>query len=369
MKSNKINITFILPTLHAGGAERVISFVAKELNHDKFNTTLIIIGHQKDSYYDVEGIKIIFFEKPRVMTAVLSIYNYLRINKPDIVVSAIEHLNTVIAYISIFFPKTKFIAREVNVLSVLYSIEKSAKFNFFDILYKNRFKYFDAVICQSQDMREDLNTHFKINHNKLIVINNPISDGFNVKTSNLLNKNLQLITVGRLAKQKGYDRIIKALSQLKIPFHYTIIGNGPEKEEIDSLIEQFHLKGKVTHIEFTKNVAEYLTQSNIYLQGSYVEGFPNALIESCAVGTPVIAFNAPGGINEIVINDVNGYIVNNEKEFIEQINNINTNNIFEPNKVSESVYSKFNKNLILKQYEDLFLNIIETKSKNNNSIN
>ena len=362
MKSNKINIILMLPSLRAGGAERVMSFVAQELNPNKFNATLVIIGYKKDTFYNIDGVETVYFEKSRVMTAVRSIYNYLRINKPDIVISAIEHLNTVVAYISLFFPKIKFVAREVNVLSVLQSIEKTTKFSPFDRLYNNRFKYFDAVICQSQDMLEDLTKHYKIDQNKLIIINNPISDDFTVKTSKSLNQPLQLITVGRLAKQKGYDRILKALSQLKISFHYTIIGNGPEKERIYSLIEQFDLKKNVNHIESTQNVSDYLAQSDIYLQGSYVEGFPNALIESCAVGTPVIAYNAPGGINEIIIEGVNGQIVMNEKEFIEQIHSIYTKNDFEPNKVSESVYSKFNKNLIIKQYEDLFLRIQKTKN-------
>lgn len=359
MKSNKINITFMLPSLHAGGAERVMSFVAKELDQEKFTTTLVIIGHEKDASYDVSGVKIIYFEKSRVMTAVVSIYNYFKNYRPDIVISAIEHLNTVVAYISLFFPKIKFVAREVNVLSVLYNLEKPTTFRPFDRLYKNRFKHFDAVICQSQDMLEDLTKHFNIQKNKIVVINNPITDGFIVKAPGHLNHTLQLSTVGRLAKQKGYDRILKALSQLEIPFHYTIIGKGPDEEIIRLWIKEFNLKEKVTHVEFTPNISEYLAKSDIYLQGSYVEGFPNALIESCAVGTPVIAFNAPGGINEIIVDGVNGYIVNNEKEFLEQINTIYTNNIFEPNRVSESVYSKFNKNLIIQQYEDLFFDILK----------
>ncbi len=356
MSHKKINITFMLPNLNAGGAERVMSFVAKEIDKDKFYVTLVIVGHERDASYDVSGIKVIYFGKPRVINGVISIFSYIKNNRPDIVVSAIEHLNTVVAYISLFYPKIKFVAREVNVLSVLHNLDKPT-FNPYEILYKNRFRYFDAIICQSKDMLEDLMKHYKIHPDKPVIINNPITDGFIVKSFRPINNTLQLITVGRLAKQKGYDRILMALSQLKIAFHYTIIGKGPEQEHVYLWINEFNLKEKVTHVEFTSNVSDYLAKSDIYLQGSYVEGFPNALIESCAVGTPVIAFKAPGGLNEIIVEGVNGYVAENEKEFLNHIYSIHTNNTFVPNTVSESVYSKFNKRTILKQYEDLFLKL------------
>ncbi|MEO6348106.1 MAG: glycosyltransferase family 4 protein, partial [Aquaticitalea sp.] len=117
----------------------------------------------------------------------------------------------------------------------------------------------------------------------------------------------------------------------------------------------YRLKDKITHIPFTNEVNRYLRQSDVYLQSSYVEGFPNAVIESCAVGTPVIAYKAPGGINEIIVEGVNGYVADDEKEFLEYINQVYSNNIFVPQIVSDSVYSKFGKEKILKEYEDLII--------------
>jgi glycosyltransferase involved in cell wall biosynthesis len=358
----KVNISIVLPNLLAGGAERVVSYVAQELNKTKFNATLIIIGHEKDAAYEIKGIDILYFEKSRVLTGIPKLFVHLLKNKPDIVFSAVGHLNTVTAYMSILFPNIKFVGREVNVLSVLKTFGER-KFNPFSSLSKRRFNYLDKIICQSQDMLNDLNNHFSIDQSKLVVINNPITKGFSVKPKEVIKQKLQFITVARLKKQKGHERILIALNKLDIPFHYTIIGNGPEKDYLFNLINEFGYSDSVTHIPYTKEVAKFLSQSDIYLQGSYVEGFPNALIESCAVGTPVVAFKAPGGLNEIIIEGINGHISEHETEFLTNIKQLFNNELIDPKVVSESVYRRYAKNIIMQKYEDTFINLIKRNAK------
>jgi glycosyltransferase involved in cell wall biosynthesis len=355
MNSNKINITFALPNLLPGGAERVFSYIAQNIDVHKFNVTLLIIGYSKDASYDVKNIKVVYLEKDRVLNGIPALFNYIRKNKPHLLVSAVGHLNSVIAYMSYFFPKTKIIAREVTVLSVDAEFFKTSTFNPLSFIVNKYFNLFDSIICQSQDMKTDIIDSYKVDSNKIVVINNPITDGFKLKEQLTKNNPIQYITVGRLSKEKGYERILMVLSKLDFPFHYTIIGNGSEKDHIFSLIEQYGLTDKITHIEFTKDVSKYLTKSDVFLQGSYYEGFPNCLIESCAVGTPVIAFKAPGGTKEIIEDGVNGFMVENEEVYLEKLMDSREWN---PSLVRESVYKKFNKDLIIKQYEDLFMNAI-----------
>jgi len=361
MKSNRINITFALPNLLPGGAERVVSYVAQNIDSKIFNSTLLIFGYSRDASYDIKNIKVIYLEKPRVLNGIIPLYKYLRKAKPDIMLSAIGHLNIVTAYMSILFPKTKFVAREVNVLSVLSTFDEPKKFNFMSFIGDRRFNFFDKVICQSQDMLDDFNTHFNIKEEKLVVINNPITDNFKVKQNIRKKSPIQFITIARLDKEKGHPRILKALSEVGFPFHYTIIGSGAQEEEIFSILDKDNLKDKITHIPFTKEVPKYLAESDLYLQGSYVEGFPNAVIESCMVGTPILAFDAPGGINEIIYPGINGIIVNNVEEFIQALEQINSSYNFNPNEVSASVNTRYNAKSILKKYEDLFLKLAKKK--------
>jgi glycosyltransferase involved in cell wall biosynthesis len=364
LNNTKIEILFVIPSLVAGGAERVMSFIAQNIDSTKFNVTLIVIGFKKDSAYKINGIDVIYLNKSRVLYSIFPLLKFLVINRPKIVISAIGHLNTVMAYLSIFFSKTMFVAREVNILSVLKSYQLKKTSSFFSFFSKRRFYFFDKIICQSNDMLMDLKENNNIPEKKLVVINNPITDGFEFSERKISSKNLlSFITVARLKKQKGHERIIKTLSKLKFPFKYIIIGDGPEYNNLFALIKKLGLEKQVEHIPYTNKVAEYLAKSDVFLQGSYIEGFPNSVIESCAVGTPVVAFNAPGGINEIIEDGINGYVVNNEEEFIDKLYQINKEYPFNRRLVSDAVFKKYSKDFIIKKYEDAFINLIKRNAK------
>lgn len=351
-KTGKITVVFMLPTLVAGGSERIMSFLAQNIDKTRFEPILLITAHKKDASYDVADVCTIFFEKSRVLFAIPQILFFLLKTKPMVVISAGGHLNTLMAYISFIFPNIKFVAREVNVLSVLSKFVKSKPNSFLRFIGKHRFKFFDKIICQSQDMKNDILKNYSVKEEKLTVINNPITDGFKPKQERKVNDVIKFITVARLVKQKGHERILKCLGQFKAPFHYIIVGDGSEKESLFTLIEKYGLSENITHIPFTRNVIKYLNDADLYLQGSYVEGFPNAIIESLATGTPVIAFNAPGGINEIIEEGINGYIVDESEEFLEKLSLINSNYQFSIKNVSKSVFEKYEASIIINKYEN-----------------
>lgn len=351
---SKITVLFILPSLCAGGAERVMSFVSQHIDKSTFSPALIVAGFEKDNAYNVDNVDVTYLNKPRILSALPLIVKIIKKQKPNIVVSSISHVNTAMAMISPFFRNTKFIGREATVLSQRKNEKRSRKWSPFYLLPKG-FKKLDALICQSKDMAEDMASNFNIPKDKIHIINNPISNLPAVKSNSYNGSIKKFITVGRLTEVKGHLRILELLSKLKEPFNYTIIGNGNLKAEIFEKAKQLDLIDKIKHIPFTNKVNEELAKHDYFLQGSYVEGFPNALLESCVVGTPVIAFNAPGGTKEIIENGVNGYLVNNEEDYL---NKIKEDYNWDAETVRASVYNKFNKQVILGQYEELFKNII-----------
>ena len=353
-KNSKIKILFILPSLVPGGAERVISFVANNINRNNFEPFLLIAGFEKDNAYDVSGLKTIYLNKNRILTAIPLIIKTIISIKPNVVLSSISHVNTAMAMISPFFSKIKFIGRESTVLSKRKGEKKAKKRSLVHFL-PNGFKELDMLICQSQDMAMDMINNFQVPTKKLCVINNPISSLPPLKIKKLDEGIKKFITVGRLTEVKGYLRILDALSKLKIPFEYTIIGDGTMKNEIFEKAKKLGIYDKITHIAFTTELNKYFEKHDMFLQGSYVEGFPNALLECCVVGTPVLAFEAPGGTKEIVEDGVNGYIAKDEYSFLDRLKE---NRQWNPEEIRESVHKKFNKEKILSQYEDLFFSII-----------
>ncbi|WP_338733818.1 glycosyltransferase [Mangrovimonas cancribranchiae] len=357
MKHKQVKITFIIPSLAAGGAERILSFVAKNINKNTFKPTLLVIGFKKDTVYNVSNLDVIYLNKSRVLKAIIPIIRYLKTEQPHIVLTSIYHLNTMVAYLSVFFPKIKFVAREANVLSVLAK-HGGNKLTLSKKLIIKAYKLIDVLICQSLDMQQDMIANYGVSKHKTILINNPITTKVPPKKLNTNKPSiLKIITVGRLSKEKGHDRIIEVLSHLKIPFKYFMIGDGNEKKNILHLIDNKGINNHVTHINYTNDVENYLRESDVFLLGSYSEGFPNVLLESCVVGTPIIAFNAPGGINEIIETGKNGYIVNSVDDCVNKLTQLYLNFEFSPKQVNQVVIEKFNKEKIIKQYENLFLNL------------
>ncbi|SIQ77824.1 glycosyltransferase [Maribacter ulvicola] len=356
MAHKKIKILFIIPNLSPGGAERIMSYLASNIDVNSFDSEMIVLCKQRGEAFDLENLKVTYLKNERVLYAIPDLIKIIYTKKPNIVFGTLSHVNLVLGYISIFFPKVTFIARQTSITSVYNALNVKKKFDLFSIFLKQAFKNLDFIVCQSQDMLNDCIKLFDLQKQQLKVLSNPITDKFlvkNVKTKFEKQSNYHFITVGRFVNVKGHERILRILSKFKKPFTYTLVGNGPLKDTLFELANNLGISEKIIHIPYTKDVAHFLSNSDYFLQGSLSEGFPNALLESCAVGTPVLAFDVPGGTKEIVKNGVNGFLVDNEDEFLYQLNNLTPLN---PDKVSNSVYKKFDKAIILKEYETFFKN-------------
>lgn len=355
MHKKRIKIGFFVPSLTSGGAERIMAFISQAIAEEKFETVLVSVGHEKDTKYDVSNTKVIYLNQDRVLTALPALYKILKTENFDVAMSAIRHMNALMGFLSLFFKKTKFIGREANVMSVLDNFKEPNDRDYPNWVYKFAYRQLDAIVCQSNDMLNDLSKEFPQFKSKYKLINNPITDGFTPKEkTKLASEPLQFITVASLEPRKGHLRVLEGLALLDVDFKYYIIGKGSLENEIFTKAEHLGIREKVKHIPFTKEIKKHLADSNVFIQGSYVEGFPNALLESCAVGTPVIAFNAPGGINEIVQNGENGFIIENPSQLKDTINKILNSDNFTPEKVSKSVFEKYHSTVIINRYEKLF---------------
>ena len=353
----KIKVMFVIPSLVAGGSERMISFISQNIDKSKFDPILLVAGFEKDSVYDTKNIKVIYLNKNRILKAIPTIIWNLLIHKPQIVLSSIAHLNTAMALISPFFHNIKFIGREATVLSKRSHEKKGRNWSPIEA-FPHSFGKLDALICQSQDMADDMFTNFKVPKNKIYVINNPISNLPTLKNQETNGIIKKFITVGRLTEVKGHIRLLNILSKFTQPFIYTIIGDGELKEVIFQKAKDLKIDKHIKYINYTNEVNKYIADNDIFLQGSYVEGFPNALLESCVVGTPVIAFDVAGGTKEILVDGVNGFLVSDEQEFLDKLYD---DRKWSPRTIRNSVYEKFNKEKIIKQYEHLFIHLLTKK--------
>ncbi|WP_299336502.1 glycosyltransferase [uncultured Psychroserpens sp.] len=356
-QNSRIKILFILPSLKAGGAERVISFVSQNLDKTKFESVLVVLGTKETALYKIEGIDVHFLNRPRLRKAIRPLFNIINAQKPDIVLGSIAHVNRILTIFRPYFKSTLFVGREASLNGIIskYTVNKGFKYH---RLYKNYHKNLDLIVCQSHEMAENVKKRFRISEEKISVINNPISSNLPLRSLPInANEPRELITIGRLSLEKGHKRIMETLSKLEVPYRYTIIGDGDQKEQLIALADELNISDKIRWIEYTDNVSKYLSESDLFLQGSFVEGFPNALLESCVIGTPVLAFRAPGGTQEIVAHNTNGYLAENEDDYLAYLNKALSQQ-WNAKKIKNSVVGKFNSDVILMRYETTFEHLI-----------
>ncbi len=123
----------------------------------------------------------------------------------------------------------------------------------------------------------------------------------------------KLVSVGRLAEQKGQLLLIEAAARLvdRVPdFELTIVGDGPMRAEIEAAISRHGLKGRVRITGFLDNrgVRRELESSRALVLPSFAEGLPVVIMESLALGRPVIS-TAIAGIPELVESGQTGWLV------------------------------------------------------------
>ena len=232
-------------------------------------------------------------------------------------------------------------------------------------LVKKYYKQFNLIICQAESMQHDLVKYYQIDVTKTVIIHNAVHTAFgNVAKpdTETATNGYKFVTVARLREQKGIERLIHAVGLLSVPFKYYIIGEGGKRNELQKLIDDLQLNDKVILAGQKNNPFSGMEDADLFLMGSYYEGFPNVLLEAGAHGIPVVAFNVPGGIAEIITTNENGLLVaeNDIIAFAAAINKAITAG-FDRNKIIETTKNRFSVNMMIRAIENLFLKQGENK--------
>lgn len=346
------NIVFRSGSLRMGGLERVLIDTLNIMDTKKYNISLIIEDDceeenifQEDIPKDIE----LYFLKPKSMIDKThyyrerrkkSIFNKIMYNyymhkehqfcleKTKEVLEKIKDKNGEIdVFIDYDWGATRYIDKLVlknkvvwihNSISNLMKKESKIK------RFGKRLEKYDCIISICDEMKKEIEELYPNINGKVRRIYNP----FNFKNINELSQNQDnlkaeekllleeeyILAVSRLDTiQKDYDTLLNAMKKaVKQGFSKKlfIVGDGPNKKDIEKLIKELDISENVKLLGRKKNPYIWMKNSNFFVHSSKYEGFGLVIVEAMSLKKAVIVSNCKVGPKEILENGKSGKLYN-----------------------------------------------------------
>ncbi|SER70898.1 glycosyltransferase [Psychrobacillus sp. OK032] len=368
----KIKVLVFLFQLNGGGAERTVVNIINKLDTDIYDIVLVLGNDKNNVYIDLisDRVKIKFLYCNKLRNCLFRLRKCIIEENPTLIFTTMNPNNLMVLFAKILsFKSIPVIIREANNRTQSGKVTKFNKF-ITTIFYNTSNK----VVALSQGVSEDLIENFKIKTDKIKVIYNPVDiDNINILKNEIvedieINKNEKLIiSVGRLEEQKDFSTLIKAFSLVleKINAKLIILGIGSQEKMLKELCVNLGIEDKVLFLGFKENPQKYVKSSDLFVLTSKWEGFGHVIVESMAVGTPVVVTDCKSGPFEIIKDNKYGLLTEVEnfqevaKKIIAMLENDEMRSWYSKQGLKRS--SDFNSNLIVKEYEELFTKVINSK--------
>ena len=295
-------IFVLLPSFATGGAEKVTLSLVQNLNHNIFNCYLVIQNSDGPLKNKFRSKNIINLNSSRFRYSLFGLIKKIYKKKPKVIFSTFPHITIFLLLIKkILFLDIILIAREPNMPSV--SLANSP----YSFIIRNLYNIFmpsiDGVIASSLVMKNEL-VEKGISKNKISIISNPISieevRNFK-KTIRHKGNGVRLVYVGRLVYQKGLDRLLPFIKHVP-NLHLIIIGEGKEKKHLKKIIKENKIANNIEFLGQVDMPYPYIAGADYLVLPSRWEGFPNVVLESLALGTPVITMKEIVGLQDLKSN-------------------------------------------------------------------
>jgi len=318
-------IFFLIGDLRGGGAQRAVVEVLKTMDFRKFSLTLVLNSLEGPYLKEVpEHVKVLVLPKSpgiwQIFRRTRVLVKFLNKAQPDIIISSLTETNIYLLQAKPFVkPPMCFVITEQNNLSrnlrLLYApLRRWYK----KIQVKLTYALADSIIAVSGGVKEDLVENYGVNTDKVIVIENPVNIndvkaragqatplpcGFD-KSKKLL------ISVGRLAPQKGYFDMLEVFARIRqrISSKLIILGEGPLRKSLENKCRELALEEDVCMPGFVDNPWSQIQQADVYLSTSHWEGFSLSYIEAMACDVPLVVTDCDFGPRELIENGTNGLL-------------------------------------------------------------
>ena len=323
----KRKVLFLIESLAGGGAEKVLTTLVQHIDETKFDVTVCAIkggGVYEEEVKKSVKYKTILFEPKRRGTlsrlAYTIIYHLVYYWLPLSWVYKLfipKRFDVEIAFIEGF--STKLLSRSTNKrakkIAWVHVDLKQRPWPILTKVYKNideeklAYSRYNSVVCVSHSVENVMIQDYGLQHT--CTIYNPL-DEERVRsyatqniTWNIDYSKYNIVSVGRLEKQKGYDLLLPIIQRLRNEgrnVHLWLIGEGTQRAALESQAINLGLSDNVTFTGFVSNPYSLMSKMSLFVCSSRAEGFSLVIAEALILGMPVVSMNCSGP-NELLKNN------------------------------------------------------------------
>ncbi len=324
INNTRKRIYFLVSSMQGGGAERVASLLCNYWASLDYDVILVATYSERgENLYPLDNsVQLVFLadliKNPSKVKFINRLKRFIALrrsiirSKPDVIISFLTEVN-IIALIA---------AMGTNISVVVSERTNPMRYSpgyIWGFVRRYGYQFARCVIVQTQDVKKWVEVNCP--NTKVKVIPNPIkfpmTTGIPIlKPSAIISDDRKLLlSVGRLENEKGYLRLIDAFAEIfqtHNNWDLVILGEGSERSKLEKIIESLKIKHHVHLPGRVGNIGEWYQRANLFVLSSYLEGFPNALLEAMAYGVPVISVDCGNGPRDLIQHEVNGLLVPEE---------------------------------------------------------
>lgn len=323
----KKKVLFLLEGFDKGGIEKVTLDIVNGLDPEKYDITVQTFwygGHCQSQVKD--HVKVLPFFFKRYVPGIIRLIQYLppkwlyRLfvrGKYDVEIAASDG-----GAAKVIAGSTNKHTRKVCWVH-MDVVERGSKLKEYQDPHTARkiYERFDTIACVSSQCLDRFRQKFG-DYPDMRSVHNPLPDedihkkatGYTVKRT----APVEFTTVGRLAVEKGFDRLIEASRRLRDEghdFRVHIVGDGEKKDQLTGLVDRYALEGTVLLHGYAANPYPYIAVADWYLCTSLDEAYPLSVGEALILGTPVMG-TCCSGVREWLGDDEHGIVMDNSTDGI-----------------------------------------------------
>lgn len=339
----KKKILFFIESLGGGGAEKVLSTVVKHIDTQKFEVMVCVIteGGRYDEEISSQVCLCSLLKNPNTYHGLGKLWYWLKYHLiydwlplKWVYKLFLPHDSDVeIAFVEGF--ATRLLASSTNKkakkIAWVHCDLKNQPWTILRGVYGNLeeeisvYKRFHSVLCVSNIVENVMKEHYGLSNT--FTIYNPI-DEQSIKHLasqkcewNIDGSNFNVVSVGRLEKVKGFDKLIPIVRDIRdagIAIHLWILGDGTEKNPLKMLVDELGLEDNVTFTGFLSNPYSLMSKMDLFVCASRAEGFSLVIAEAMILGMPVISMDCAGP-RELITNTGTGVLCDSYEEMKSEI--------------------------------------------------